>query len=227
MPKNLTQREKLSVIRAAGNRGRRAGALASARFVGDQSREVRLRALESLCENGDEKFAPFAIAALADAEDTVVVTALQCLVSWELRRYVDKVVPLLDSPSELIRAYAAWSLGRLGARRHAPILRKRLRLLDDEVERSAVAEALYTLTLEPRYLRHLLNQLGSADPEARAFTTNSLVGVADRRNFGVIVCALARALATETSEAVLPSIRRDLAEVVSLAIEWSAGAGPD
>lgn len=88
-----------------------------------------------------------------------------------------------------------------------------------DLQASALAEALFTLTNQPRYLDRLLAQLRSTDPEARAFTSNSLVGVVNKKNFATIACALVHALATETSEGVLPSVRRDLTEIISLAVD--------
>lgn len=216
-------RATLAQLSQAVHRGGRAAALVAARVVADPSREVRLRAFEALCEHGGSRWTAVAVAGLSDAEDTVAVTALECLVNWNIRRSVQHVLPLLDSTSELTRTYAAWAVGKLGALRHVPLLKRRLRRLGDEVESSALAEALFMLTREQKYLRRLLRQLKSKDPEARAFTTNSLVGVVDVKNFPPIICALAQALSTEKSQSVLPSIRRDLIEIVSLAADWKSG----
>lgn len=217
-------RATLTKLNQALRRGGRGAALVAARVVSDPSREVRLRAFEALSEHGDSRWATLALVGLDDAEDTVAVAALECLVGLNARRSVEGVVPLLESASELTRTYAAWAIGKLGGPNHVPLLKRRLRRLGDEVESSALSEALFMLTREPKYLKRLLRQLKSTDPEARAFTTNSLVGLVDVNNFLPIICALAEALSTETSHAVLPSIRRDLIEIVSLAADWKFGA---
>lgn len=180
---------------------------------------MRRRALESLCEHGDQRWTTTALTALTDPEDTVAVTGIQCLVEWDVRDSADTISALLDSPSELVRTYAAWALGKLGAPRHVARLRRRFERCVDEVEGSALAEALFRLTKRPRYLEYLLAQLRSTDPEARAFTTNSLAGIVTRETFARIVGALAQALVSEESEAVLPSIRRDLREIVALGVD--------
>lgn len=181
-------------------------------------------AFEALGEVGDVRWSALAIDALADPEDIVVVSAIECLVEWEARTSLAKIVRLLDGSSELTRAYAAWSIGKLGTRRHVPILQRRLRRLATSAEASAVAEALYMLTSEPRYLNRLLRQLRSRDPLARAFTTNSLVGVLNESNFARIAGELAQALMMEKSEWVLSSIRRDLTEIIALAVAWKSPA---
>lgn len=213
--KSLTTPAKLKLLDSGPTIAR-----AAARFAADPAWEVRVRAFEVLVEHGDAKQIGLAVAALDDLEAAVVVTALECLVEWNARRVSTRIAKLLGSRDELTRSYAAWALGRLGTKRFAPLLRRRLRVLDDAAERSGVLEALFTLTQEPRYLVGLLGQLHSSDPYARAFTTNSLVGVANRKTCATIISALAHALTTEKSEYVAFAIRRDLTELVAQAVGW-------
>lgn len=214
-PKPLSTPAKLKLLASGATVARTA-----ARHATDPEWEVRVRAFEVLAKHGNAKQIGLAVAALDDPEATVVVSALECLVEWNARRFSTRIAALLDSRDELTRSYAAWALGRLGTVRFAPLLRRRLRVLDDTAERSGVLKALVTLTKQPRYLVELLRQLHSRDPFARAFTTNSLIGVASKKSCATLISALAHALVTEKSEYVAFAIRRDLTELVALAVEW-------
>lgn len=214
------QPKVLVTARAKGEVAAAAIARKAARRVNDISREVRLEAFESLSEHGDARWEKLAVIGLRDPEDTVVVSALECLVSWQSRRHVAKAVRLLDSPSDLVRTYAAWATGRLGNARQVQALRRRKRRAGDTAERTALLEALFTITGDRRYFKDLLKQLKSTNVYARAFTTNSLVGVANVRNVADSIGSLARALSSEKSEFVAAAIRRDLVCLVELTIEW-------
>lgn len=219
-----TTRQKLKLIDAATERGSRRASVVAARFVADESREVRVRAFESLSEHGEKRWSQLALRALDDSEGTVVATALECLVNWNVRRAARVIVPLLDHPDELTRSYAAWAIGKLGGADQIPVLRRHFRRVRDEVEGSALAEALFMLSRNTRYLDHLLRQLGSKRPQTRAFTANSLVGVANEKNFARVICALAHALQAEKSDWVVGAILPNLGEVISLAFEWRSGS---
>lgn len=191
----------------------------AAQFVTDPDNEVRSRAFELLRDHGNRAYLAVAVSGLADSETVVVATAIECIVEWDARRAADRVARLLESSDELVRFYAAWGLGRVGGRRHVAPLRRRFRVARSEVEGSSVAEALYRLTGRREYLRHLLTQLKSPDPEVRACTTNSLAGVVDERNFDEIICALVHALAKERNRVVVVSLRRDLELAVANALD--------
>lgn len=191
----------------------------AARFLEDEDVAVRREAIDTLRDHGDIRSAALAARVLDDDDDLTVTSALECLARWKARRWADRVARLLTAPSELTRSYAAWALGKLGSQRHVVLLRSRFRSVSTEIEGSAVAEALYMLTRKPRYLRYLLEQLRSSDPEIRAFTGNSLVGVLDRNNFPTIMCAIAHAVSAERNAAIAPHLQRDLEIAVDNAIE--------
>ncbi|MBX3187189.1 MAG: hypothetical protein KF819_09245 [Labilithrix sp.] len=185
----------------------------------DDDWEVRLRAFECLRSKGDARWTLLAGAALKDESDLVVATALECLVAWRARRWADRASKLLSSASELTRSYAAWAVGRLGGKRHLGGLTRRFRKVSAAIEGSALAEALFMLTKRPRYLEHLLSQVRSADPEIRAFTANSLVGVLNTQNFPKVLCALANAVSVEKSAAIAPHLEANLEIAVSNALD--------
>ena len=218
-----TRAEKLRALRP-GAPSRTAVSRAS-RLVDDGDSEVRTRALEILRDQGGSANARLAHEALEDESDVVTATAIECLVQWGVKRSADRVARLLESPSELTRSYAAWALGELGGPRHLPRLRQRLRVVRREIEGRAVAESLYKLTGHRRYLTHLLEQLRSRDPEVRAFTSNSLVGVVDARTFPEILCVFAHALARERSAVVLRALRRDIEIALAIALDETAPRG--
>src|SRR6185312_17320 len=66
------------------SKGGRAVPLALA-HVGSRDRETRMRAFEVLRDWGKPTHAPLAIKGLDDPEDTVVVSAIECLVEWNVR----------------------------------------------------------------------------------------------------------------------------------------------
>lgn len=195
------------------------------RLATDDDWEVRARALEVLRETGNKTKVGVAVRAIEDSEDVVVVEAIECIVEWRALQVADKVARLLDSSSELVRSYAAWALGKIGDRRHVKGLRQRFHVARDEIEGSALAEALFTLTRQRRYLTHLLTQLKSRDPEVRAFTSNSLVGVVDGRNFVEVLCSFAHALARERNVVVLQNLRRDIESALANALEATKQEG--
>lgn len=207
-------------IRAMASKRSKAAAVAlAAGFARDEDWEVRARALEVLREKGDSESLSVVRHALGDATDLVAVAAIECLVEWRAVRSANGVARLLESSSELTRSYAAWALGEIGGSRHVPVLRKRFRSFGKEIEGSALAEALYKITRQRRYFSHLLKQLHSRDPEVRAFTSNSLVGVTDARNFPEVISVLARRLARERSVVVRSSLRRDIEIVLDIVME--------
>lgn len=204
----MTKAQKLRYLRDSAG-GRKAASVA-ARLAVDREWEVRVRAFEFLRTHGDRRSLPLAVSALADVEDVVVASAIECIVEWGGARYTKSLARLLDSPSELVRSYAAWSLGQLGDARHIGVLQKRFRAARSAIEGSAAAEALFALTRRRCYLNHLIGQLKSRDPEVRAFTSNSLVGVVNAKNFPEVLCSLAHALAVERNTVVLETLRRDI-----------------
>jgi HEAT repeat protein len=171
---------------------------------------VRQRAFECLAVHGDATHAELAVAHLADPEETVVVSALECLVAWRDGSAIDAIAASLDSGTELVRCYAAWALGRLDARRHRAQLEQLFHATPPTVVNSAAAEALYSFDAQPKYQTFLLQQLKHGDPEVRAFTSNSLVGIADDESTGVLVAALSAAAAREGSPAIREVMLRDL-----------------
>ncbi len=212
-----TRAQKLRQL--AATRPRAAATSLAVRLTTDADWEVRVRALQVLRETGDKTKVDVAAKALEDTEAVVVAEAIECIVEWRGRRLANRVARLLGNPSELVRSYAAWALGTIGGGRHIPLLRERFRLAHDEIEGSAAAEALFLLTGQRRYLTHLLAQLKSRDPEVRAFTSNSLVGVVDARNFVEVLCSLAHALARERNVVVLRNLRRDIESALANALE--------
>jgi len=195
------------------SKGGRAVPLALA-HVGSRDRETRMRAFEVLRDWGKPTHAPLAIKGLDDPEDTVVVSAIECLVEWNVRASAAKLATLLSASSQLVRAYAIWALGRLQARRYLPRLRDLFLSGKDTVIGSAAAEACHHLTSGPdatRYEKFLAEQLRSKDPEVRAFTANSLVGIADRRNRPRVLKWLRAAERAETRPAIKDVLTANLA----------------
>lgn len=144
----------------------------------------------------------------------MVATGIQCIVEWEAKRMVPRIVRLLDNPFELVRFYAAWAIGRLHGLRWVPVLKRHFRRARGQRDAITSAESLYRLTGHRSYLAYLLESLKSRDSEIRASATNSLAGVVTKGNFAVIVCALSKALAAERNEVVRENLCRDLALAV-------------
>ncbi len=220
----LGRSTKAGKLRQLQETGARAAAVSVAvRLATDDDWEVRLRALEVLRDRGKIANVSVAVKGLQDSEDVVAATAIECIVEWRARRLADRVARLLDSPSELLRSYSAWALGKIGGPRHIPLLRHRFRVAKAEIEGSAAAEALFALTKERRYLMHLLAQLKSRDPEVRAFTSNSLAGAVDARNFAEVLCSFASALRRERNAVVVGVLRRDIEIALANALEVTRG----
>lgn len=212
-----TSAQKLRQLK--GGRPHAAIASLAERLATDNDWQVRARALAVLRETAKKTKISVAVRALEDVEDVVVVEAIECIVEWRALRVADRIAGLLDSSSELVRSYAAWALGKIGGRRHVKVLRQRFKVAHDKIEGSAVAEALFKLTRQHRYLAHLLVQLKSRDPEVRAFTSNSLVGIVDSRNFAEVLCSFAHGLARERNVVVLRNLRRDIESALANALE--------
>ncbi|HEX4516562.1 MAG TPA: HEAT repeat domain-containing protein [Polyangiaceae bacterium] len=171
--------------------------------------QARVRALEAARCEKSEVLLPIVVTALHDREDLVVATAIECLVDWDAKETVAALSELLHAASELTRAYAAWALGRLGSREHLPRLR-RLMGDDGQVVASAAAEACFCLTGTKKYERFLLDQLASSDPEARAFTASSLVGIATDGNTSTLIRHLRAAARKERLPAIREAMRANL-----------------
>jgi hypothetical protein len=81
---------------------------------------------------------------------------------------------------------------------------------------SAAAEACFELTGEKVFQQYLGCQLKAADPEVRAFTSNSLVGIARRANIAWLVDKLREAVAAEQWPAIKDVMKRDLETLLAI-----------
>ncbi|MBK6696860.1 MAG: HEAT repeat domain-containing protein [Myxococcales bacterium] len=172
--------------------------------------EVRIAGLECLASMKRDPGVDAVTRALRDPVSLVRVAALE-LVAAGVPASSALLERLVSSdPTEVVRAYAGWAIARSGSRQALPTLRKRLLVEQSAVVRSGLLEALYLLSAHPPYLDMLFAGLTSSDPDARAFTSNAVLGVAARENIQRIIEALRSALAEETFPTIAETIRHNL-----------------
>lgn len=185
------------------------------------SYEARVAALARLAAEGTQAGLPRVRAGLADSEALVRVAALEAIVELaavdeETRTAVEKLV---QDPDELVRAYAGWALARMGDPRAAAVLAAGLPGEPSAVARAGMLEGLVRLEPDPRWLSALLSLLGDSDPEARAFVSNSLVGVASRENVQRLVADLEAARDAETFPAIREVLESNLRTLRDMAAD--------
>lgn len=154
------------------------------RFVDDKDYEIRVAALGCFGMIANSVSEPLVRRALKDQEPLVRIAAIEALVglgSVDEQTLEDLQSMTLDK-SESVRAYAGWALGRVGSAGAKEILLARLPDEPSDVAKAGMLEGLYRLTKQESCLHALKELLGSSDPEARAFVSNSMVGIASRDN---------------------------------------------
>lgn len=208
--------ERALALRTACDADSRLGLASASAALTDPSWEVRVSALNCLREFDGVQYGDRAIAALTDDEELVVTAAIECLADWRATAAVEKLKLLLDSPSELVRSYSAWALGKIGADSSVPELIARFRATDADVYASAIAEALFRLTNDRAYQDYLLRQIHADDPETRAFTSESLAGIANENNAVAIAEELRRAIDRETLPAIRETLSSNLPRIEAL-----------
>jgi HEAT repeat protein len=141
---------------------------------------------------------------LRDREGLVVVEAIEKVVELQLHDVESTLVDLLGRDEEVVRSYAAWALGSLGAKGSETlrVLKRLFRAEPATVFRSALAEACFRLNGEPRFESALLRQLRARDPDVRIFTANSIVGIVTKENQTKLVKRMREAMKAERSTLV-------------------------
>jgi HEAT repeat protein len=174
------------------------------RFVDDEDHETRISALTCIGTLGDDASQPLVRRALADVEPLVRIAAIEALVELGSldEQTLEALQSLVSDEKESVRAYAGWALGRVGNVALAARLQTFLRDEPSAVARAGILEGLYRLTKQEPYLHTLETLLGSSDPEARAFASNSLVGVASRDNVRRLIERLDAAAKAESYPAI-------------------------
>jgi HEAT repeat protein len=197
---------RADALTALADSGRPEASGVATRFARDPDAGVRARALECLEVMGDTSFLDLVRAALSDDGALANAAGMERLVRW-------RHVVLLHDPSELMRAYAAWALGRLGAQKAVEQLQMRKRMESTGIVFSAITETLYRLRDDPDDLAALLGQMCDRNAAVRAFTAHSLVGVTSAGIVGKVQSALRSALMVESDDAARWSIEKNLREV--------------
>jgi hypothetical protein len=124
------------------------------------------------------------------------------------------MVRALEDRSALVRAYAAWGLGELRAKRFEDRLLSRLRRERQDIAKSGIYEALYALTQDLEFAEGVVSiLLNSGDHRARAFASNSLVGIADARTTRMAVTALTEAIRSEKAPGIRKTLKGNLAQL--------------
>lgn len=119
----------------------------------------------------------------------------------------------LSDTDELVRGYAAETLGEIGDESLIPILEAKL---EDEKRNSARLRmyiGLYRLG-KKHYFLQILNMLKSKSYRVRCAAANSLVTLADRENISEVIKSLQRALSKEKTIAARSSIECALEELL-------------
>lgn len=179
--------------------------------LADADENVRIAGLECLADLKRDPGSDAVARLLQDSETLVRVAALELVVALGAQTEQSLLVRLVSSdPAEVVRGYAGWALGRVGDSDALSILRSRLLVEQSAVVRSSITEALYRLTKHPPYLDMLLEELSSPDPEARAFSSNSVIGIIARDNVHRIITALRAAMAEEKIPTIAAAIRGNL-----------------
>jgi HEAT repeat protein len=183
--------------------------------------EARMAELATIAEAGDRSQRRRVILALSDPEELVRVEAIETLVALGAAddEALRKIRELATEDSELVRAYAAWALGRLSDAGSVALLEKCLATEESEVVKAGLLEGLFLLTRSERYLAMLLAQLDCDDGEARAFCSNSLVGVASADNVGRLIARLAEAATVEPYPAIRQTLEDNLATLRAMESE--------
>lgn len=188
------------------------------RFADDEDYEVRVAALSCVGAAGDVASRPLLRKGLTDEEPLVRVAAIEALVALGSLddESLGAVERLLDDQSEMVRAYAGWALGRVGSPSAEAPLARRLPVEPSAVAKAGIVEGLYRLTSEALYLDMLQELLEDSDPEARAFTSNSMVGVATKDNAKQLIERLVLALNKESYPAIRDVIESNLQTLVDM-----------
>ena len=172
------------------------------RLLRDPDRFVRDAALERLRAWDAWQSLPVIVPRLRDPYDIARVTALECVAAWGTARHRRFIKPLLTDRSPLVRAYAAWALGVLGAGALQQVLQRRLKSERHPIPRAALHEVLFGLTGHDRHLNALLRALCSVNHRVACFAARSLSNCVTTATRRPVRAALRRAQQSDTRLAV-------------------------
>jgi HEAT repeat protein len=98
------------------------------RYLADQSPTVRAASIEIVRKKNLHDFEPDVLALLSDKNHAVRYTAAECLGALHEDEGISAswLYPLLQDPNELVRIETLESLGRIGDKKAAPLIVKRL-----------------------------------------------------------------------------------------------------
>lgn len=175
------------------------------RLLNDSNWATRAAAVSCVGALGDLSRVPEITRYMEDEERLVRIASIEAVVALGSVDEVGfaRLLKRLEDESETVRAYAEWALGRLGNARAAAELSLRLDSEESDVARAGILEGVYRLSKLACYLELLKGVLSCQDPEARAFASNSLVGVASGENVQGLIECLQDAVHVES----LPAIR--------------------
>ena len=118
-------REK--ALRELAKSRRTDAALVAARFLDDANEFVRFEALNYLIHHGSRRLRHQVEKLLGDKSDLVRVASIECLAVWGVKGASGRIAVHLQDRAPLVRAYAGWAVGRLGARPSIPELTRIIR----------------------------------------------------------------------------------------------------
>jgi hypothetical protein len=164
-------------------------------FLSDKSAFVRSAALKVLQAHGDDTCAESVLPLLHDTDEIVRVNAVEALERMDYFEALPEMKHLaVNDPEEIVRAYAAWAVGRLGDEEERPFLEAGL-----AAEASLVAKAgfLYSLSVVSQdilSLRKMVSLLPFANANERHFILENLHGLAiENENWKGEILAVVRA----------------------------------
>lgn len=170
----------------------------------DDDYEIRIAALACIGAVGSVASQSLVRGSLKDSEPLVRITAVEALVELGHpdEQTIYSIQALLADERESVRAYAGWALGRIADSNVAHTMAAHLPNESSDVAKAGILEGLYKITNNEYYLNDLKHLVRSIDPEARAFASNSLVGVASRANVSALIRCLVDAVSSEVSPAI-------------------------
>jgi HEAT repeat protein len=193
----------------------------AARYTKDRNQFVRSAALDVLKKSGGKAYSALAIDRLRDRAPGVRVCAIECLVEWRAGESIPDISSHISDRSPLVRAYAYWALGRLGARSLIGRLRERRALEKHGGAKAGLLEALVALGADDGAFEELTTLLKHDDYRVRCFAAESLLGVARGSRRRPVVTSLRDGLARERTVAAREVFTRSL-----LALGVRPGAVP-
>ena len=110
----------------------------------DENREVRLTFVELMGDCKDEKSITYLLEALDDEDDWVKARSLEALATRKVKDALPRIIPLLQSPNQLVRLKVVEALGEIGGQVAFRVLLDVLAGEDEDIQMAA-QEALAKL----------------------------------------------------------------------------------